>query len=72
MSLWPIVPLTGVTITPVTITTTTDLRNSLNQAVLQSVVNPMELPLHIMGIATTGVNLSSVNSNERIIKPKKS
>ena len=41
---------------------------------LQSVVNPMELPLHIMGIATTGVNLSSVNSNQadRIIKPKKS
>ena len=70
MSLWPIVPLTGVTMPPVTITT--DLPNSLNQAVLQSVVNPMELPLHIMGIATTGVNLSSVNSNERIIKPKKS
>ena len=38
---------------------------------LQSVVNPMELPLHIMGIGITGVNLSSVNGNEHIIKPKK-
>ena len=45
---------------------------NLNQAVLQSVVNPMELPMHIMGIASMGVNLSSVNGNDHIIKPKKS
>ena len=39
----------------------------LHEAMLLSVVNP----LHVMGIATTGVYLSSDNSNQsyKIIKP---
>ncbi len=39
------------------------------QTALQSVVNPMELPLHIMGIAPN-VNLSTINGAKPFIKGK--